>query len=174
MAALVNPPVPRATVTLRPMHEGDAELLFQIYASTRAEELAPVGWNDAQKEEFLRQQFAAQRTCYESDYPGAQFQIILVAGQPAGRLYLHRREEEIRIMDLALLPEFRRRGTGTALLRGILSESDSTGKRVSIHVEVFNPARSLYERLGFQKVATHGVYLLLERTVQAPLTEQPS
>lgn len=171
MAALVKQSMPRATATLRPIHEGDAELLFQIYASTRAEELASVGWNAAQQQDFLRQQFAAQRQCYESEYPGAEFQIILVAGRPAGRLYVHRREQEIRIMDLALLPEFRRRGLGTRLLRGLFSEGDRTGKRVSIHVEVFNPAQHLYARLGFQQVATHGVYLLMERAPQAPLPQ---
>lgn len=161
---------PSLTVTLRAVQGLDAEFLFAVYASTRTEELAQVGWTDAQRESFLRMQFDAQRRCYEGDYPGAEFQIILVDDQLAGRLYLHRREQEIRIMDLALLPEFRGRGIGTGLLRGILEEGGRTGRRVSIHVEVFNPALRLYARLGFRQVATHGVYLLLERAPAAPLT----
>ena len=152
-----------AAVTLRPIHDGDSELLYTIYASTRAEELAQVGWDDAQKETFLRMQFDAQRTFYESEYPGAEFQMILVAGEPAGRLYVHRREREIRIMDIALLPECRRRGIGTALLNEILSEGQRTARPVTIHVESFNPAQRLYERLGFKKVASNGVYHLLEK-----------
>lgn len=148
----------------------DAEFLFAVYASTRTEELAQVGWTDTQRESFLRMQFDAQRRCYEGDYPGAEFQIILVDGQPAGRLYVQRLEQEIRIMDLALLPEFRGRGIGTGLLRGILAEGSQIGQRVSIHVEIFNPARRLYERLGFRQVATHGVYLLLERAPAEPQT----
>jgi len=159
---------PPAEVKLRPVNGPDAEFLFAVYASTRTEELAQVGWPEPQQQNFLRTQFDAQRRCYESDYPGAEFQVILADGQPAGRLYLHRRAEEIRIMDLALLPQFRGRGIGTGLLRGIFSEGDRTGKRVSIHVEAFNPALRLYERLGFQQVATHGVYLLLERAAQLP------
>jgi len=152
-----------ASATLRPIHAGDAELLFAIYASTRAAELAQIGWDDAQKESFLRMQFDAQRTFYENEYPGAEFQIILVADEPAGRLFVHRRENEIRIMDIALLPEFRGRGIGTALLTDILAEGERTARPVTIHVESFNPARRLYERLGFSRVASHGVYLLLEK-----------
>ena len=72
-------------------------------------------------------------------------------------------------MDLALLPPFRGRGIGTGLLRGIFSEGDRACKRVSIHVEAFNPALRLYERLGFQRVATP-VDFLLQRAAQFPAT----
>ena len=109
-------------------------------------------------------QFEAQRKFYENEYPGAEFQIILVAGRPAGRLYVHRREQDIRIMDLALLPEFRGRGIGTALLQEILAEGRRTARSVTIHVESFNPAQRLYARLGFERVGSNGVYHLLEWT----------
>ena len=155
--------MPSSAATLRPICSRDSELLFAIYASTRTEELAQVDWDDARKEGFLRMQFDAQRKFYESEYPGAEFQIILIDGEPAGRLYLHRREREIRIMDIALLPEFRGRGVGTRLLNGILAEGERTARLVTIHVESFNPAQQLYERLGFKRVASNGVYYLLER-----------
>src|SRR4029079_3259588 len=99
-------------------------------------------------------------------YPGAEFQIILFKSQPAGRLSVHRRPKEIRIMDIALLPEFRGRGIGTTLLKDILAEGERTGRSVSIHVEGFKPALRLYERLGFTKVSLNGVYHLLERPPQ--------
>jgi len=149
-------------VELRPRNEADAVFLFSVYASTRAEELAQTGWDAAQKESFLRMQFEAQRRCYDNDYPGAEFLIILVDGEAAGRLYVHRRETEIRVVDIALLPEFRGGGIGTGLLSGLLEEGARTKRRVSIHVEVFNPALRLYERLGFQQVSSTGVYHLLE------------
>ncbi len=153
----------RLAITLRPVCDLDSEFLFAVYASTRAEELAQVGWNETQREQFLRMQFEAQRQCYQNDYPGAEFQIILVGGgQPVGRFYVHRRVKEIRIMDIALLPEFRRGGIGTALLNEVLAEGARTSRPVSIHVEVFNPALRLYERLGFRQVSLHGVYYLLE------------
>jgi ribosomal protein S18 acetylase RimI-like enzyme len=51
---------------------------------------------------------------------------------------------------------------GTSLLRDLLAEAEAMGKRVTIHVEHFNPALRLYRRLGFTEVADRGVYLLLE------------
>jgi ribosomal protein S18 acetylase RimI-like enzyme len=163
MTALPHPMLSAGTVTLRQACDGDREQLFAIYAATRTEELAQVDWDDAQKERFLRMQFEAQRTFYEREYPGAVFQIILVAGEVAGRFYVHRREQEIRIMDIALLPGYRGRGIGTALLTDILAEGERTARPVTIHVESFNPAQRLYERLGFVKIASNGVHHLLER-----------
>jgi ribosomal protein S18 acetylase RimI-like enzyme len=150
------------TLQLRPVKATDAEFLFCVYASTREEELAQVNWDAAQRENFLRSQFAAQTQHYTTQYPGAEFQVVLADGEPAGRLYMHRRPEEIRVMDIALLPAFRRRGLGTALLTELLVEGARTSRPVSIHVEIFNPARHWYERLGFQSVTENGVYLLME------------
>ena len=148
--------------TLRSVESSDEQSLFQIYASTRVEELAQVDWDAAQRESFLRMQFTAQTRYYHSEYPGAVFQVIWVEGAVAGRLSVHRRDQEIRIMDIALLPDFRRRGIGTQLIRTIQDEAVRDGKCVTIHVESFNPAQQLYERLGFRKVASNGVYHLME------------
>jgi GNAT superfamily N-acetyltransferase len=151
-----------AALRLRPTDPADAGFLFDLYASTREAELAQVDWDEAQKDGFLRMQFAAQSRHYAGEYPGAEFHIILADDQPAGRLYVHRRPEEIRVMDIALLPPFRGRGIGTTLMEQLLEEGKRTGRNVSIHVEVFNPARHWYERLGFQPVADNGVYRLME------------
>jgi ribosomal protein S18 acetylase RimI-like enzyme len=110
-------------------------------------------------------QFAAQHAHYQEHYAGAAFDVILCNGAPAGRLYVARWPAEIRIVDIALLPEFRNAGIGTRLLRDLLAEGAAAGKRVSIHVERFNPALRLYARLGFQVAADDGgVYLRLEWT----------
>lgn len=150
-------------ITLRPITPDDEAFLYRVYASTREAELALVDWDDAQKEAFLRMQFTAQHRYYQEHYPDAAFQIILAGGQPAGRLYIDHWPEEIRIVDIALLPEWRNAGIGTALLEGILQEAEDEGKPVSIHVERFNPAMSLYERLGFTPTGERGVYYLMER-----------
>lgn len=158
----------REALTLRPVTAGDIELLYRIYASTRAEELAQVAWGAAQKEAFLRMQFDAQHRYYQANYPGARFQVIMLGPHPAGRLYVHRRPAELRIVDIALLPEYRKRGVGSALLRELLAEADGAGLPVTIHVECFNPALRLYERLGFHRVEDKGVYYLLERSPGQP------
>ena len=120
-------------------------------------------WDDAQKDAFLRMQFDAQDAWWREHYAQASFDVILVGGEPVGRLYVHRGEREIRIVDVALLPEHRGNGVGTRLLEGLLAEGDAAGKSVTIHVERMNPALRLYERLGFAVTEDKGVYLFLER-----------
>jgi ribosomal protein S18 acetylase RimI-like enzyme len=150
-------------VTLRPVRPDDADFLFRLYASTREEELRAVPWDAAQKDAFLRQQFGAQTAQYAQVYPAGDFRVIESSGRPAGRLYLQRGPEEVRIVDIALLPEHRGAGIGTALLRDVLAEADAAGRHVTIHVERVNPALHLYERLGFRPVEDRGIYLFMER-----------
>lgn len=155
-----------AVIELLPAEPGDEEFLYRVYASTRGEELAVVPWDETQKDAFLRAQFGAQDRWYREHYPRASFELVVVDGEPAGRLYLHRGESEIRIVDIALLPEHRRKGVGSSLLGELLAEADTAGKRVTIHVERMNPALGLYERLGFTVAEDKGVYLFLERQVK--------
>jgi GNAT superfamily N-acetyltransferase len=152
------------TISLRPttFSPEDLDVLRQVYGSTRVDELARTDWDSAAKAAFIDQQFTAQHQYYLENYPGAQHFIIQVDGQPAGRLYLHPRADEIRIMDIALLAEFRRLGVGGRVLRGVLEDGKRTGKRVTIHVERFNPALGLYHRMGFRVAEDRGVYLFLD------------
>ena len=151
-----------AAISLRSVRPDDQAFLLSVYASTREPELATVEWDAAQKAAFVRMQFDAQHAYYQEHYEGAAFDVILAGGQPAGRLYIHRRDDEIRIMDIALLPEFCNRGIGTTLLHGLQSEAAAAGKPLRIHVERFNPALRLYERLGFRQIDDRGVYLFME------------
>jgi GNAT superfamily N-acetyltransferase len=115
-----------------------------------------------QKAAFVEMQFAAQAQYYREHYPNTSFDVIVVDGQQAGRLYVARWTDEIRIVDIVLLPEFCNRGIGTTLLRQLQAEARDGGKPLRIHVERFNPALRLYERLGFRQVEDRGVYLFLE------------
>ncbi|MBL8045419.1 MAG: GNAT family N-acetyltransferase [Anaerolineales bacterium] len=152
-------------LTLRPITPVDRPMLWQIYASTRAEELAQTDWSAEQKSNFIEQQFTAQHSYYTQHYNSARFCVIELNGQVIGRLYVDEWAGEIRIVDLALLPEFRNHGYGTQLLKTILAEGHAKHKPVSIHVEQFNPAQNLYARLGFKPMDTHGVYLLLRTSL---------
>ena len=149
-------------IVLRPITPEDDSFLASLYASTRAEELAVTGWSDEQKAGFCRLQFDAQTAHYRANYPGALFQVIERSGESLGRLYVAHWEKEIRIIDIALLPEHRGTGIGTKLLVELQNEARTIAKKLSIHVERFNPALRLYQRLGFQQVEDKGVYLLLE------------
>ena len=149
-------------IVLRPITPEDDSFLACLYASTRADELAITGWSAEQKAMFCRIQFAAQTADYRANYPGATFQIIERNGVPAGRLLVSRSEEDILVIDIALLPEHRGAGIGTKLLRELQDEAKAAGKALTIHVERFNPALRLYERLGFKQVEEKGVYLLME------------
>jgi len=150
------------SLRLRPITPEDDSFLAGLYASTRAEELAVTGWSDEDKGVFCRRQFDAQTAHYRENYPGASLQVIERAGEPLGRLYVARWEREIRIMDIALLPGHRGAGIGSQFLRELQKEARSAGKSLTIHVERFNPALRLYERLGFQMVEDKGVYLLMK------------
>jgi ribosomal protein S18 acetylase RimI-like enzyme len=132
-----------------------------VYASTREAELAVVPWTEQEKAEFLNSQFDAQRHHYETYYAGATFEVIEVEGAPAGRLYLRQDDADVRVMDIALLPAYRNRGLGALLLRSIVTRAHLAGRTVSVHVEVENPARALYERLGFEPVEQRGIYLFM-------------
>ncbi len=150
------------TLTLRTITDADMEFLYCVYASTRADELAQTNWDEAQKAAFLQQQFEAQHQHYMRHYASASFDVIELNGDAVGRLYVARWPREIRIVDIALLPPYRGQRIGEALLKEILTQSQQRGVPVTIHVERFNPALRLYERLGFRVAEDKGVYLFLQ------------
>ncbi len=152
-------------VTLRPAGPEDYEELVRVYASTRADELAQVTWwDDAQKLAFCRQQYDAQKAEYDSRFPDAQYDVVLLDGRTAGRLWVGRGEEEIRLLDIAVLPWAQRQGVGTAIVKSLIEEARSSGKRLRHMVFVMNEgARRLYERLGFVVFEeAGGAYLHME------------
>jgi len=156
-----------ATFSFRPAtftsDGGDLPFLCALYAGTRQEEMAQSGWPQKEIDAFLAQQFEAQHAHYMEHFAGANFDIILDGdGRPTGRLYLEERDDEFRIIDIALVPEFRGKGTGGKILQDIIGKASAVGKAVRIHVEQNNPAMRLYRRLGFRMVEEQGVYHLME------------
>lgn len=140
------------------------DFLYKVYESTRWQEVQQAPWNDEQRREFLKMQFQAQHQHYQQHYAEAEYQIIEIDDLAAGRLYLDDREDEIRIVDIALLPEYRNTGVGTEILKGILEQAKIKAVPVSIHVEKNNPALKLYQRLGFIIIEDVGVYWLMSCT----------
>ena len=149
-------------VTLRPVGADDYDFLVEVYGSTRAEEMAMVPWTVEQQQAFVRSQFAAQQDHYTKTYPTASHDIIMSDDRPVGRLYVARLDQEIRIIDITLLPAERNAGIGGYLIKQLLDEANRAGKVTRIFVEEFNPSRRLFERLNFSPSEQHGIHMLLQ------------
>ncbi|MDH4568070.1 GNAT family N-acetyltransferase [Pseudomonas sp. BN414] len=161
-------------LNLRPITEADLCFLRQLYATTRAEEMASTGWNQPAIDAFLAQQFDAQHRYYQEHYHDAQFSLICHQEQPIGRLYVFRGPSTFNLMDIALLPEWQRHGIGTRFLDALIREADEAGKAIRLFVEATNPARRLYDRFGFVVTGDNRVYLQMQRGARTSLEQEVS
>lgn len=149
----------------RPVDASDEGFLYQLYRSTRLAELAAFGWGDAQIDAFLGGQFHIREQSYHYQFPDSDHHIILIdeaEEHPIGRIFVCKRGEDLRLVDIALLPEYRNQGLGRRLLEELLARASREGLSVSLHVDPFNPAIRLYERLGFAVVRDTGSHLYME------------
>lgn len=158
-------------VNLRPAkfneNECDLRFLRQLYASTRLEEVQKTGWQQEQIDAFLLQQFEAQHAYYLEQFTATDFNIIQTEdGTPIGRLYVEERNDEFRIIDISLLPSHQSMGIGRRLIQSIINKATVVRKVVRIHVETNNPAMRLYQRFGFTILEEHGVYQLMEYSLE--------
>lgn len=144
-----------------------------IYASTRADELALTGWPPAECEAFVLQQHRAQQQHYQRHFPGSVCQLILVGDAVAGRLWVDARPDRLQVLDIALLPAYRGQGLGTRCLQALAAQGERNGLALGIHVELHNPARRLYERLGFLPDGEpQGLYQAMWRPAPATQIEE--
>ena len=164
------------SLALRPLRPGDEEALLAIFTSTREQERQQFGWSAQAWDAFIRQQFAAQHAQYMRAYTNPTFSLVLRGGEEgevAGRLYVDRTPEEIRIVDIALLTRHRRQGIGRLLLQALADESDASGIPLGLHVEKNHPILGYYQHLGFQVQADRGLYLYMQRPPRPPLPSPP-
>lgn len=160
--AFAAPSLEESGIVLRPAGEGDKALLASFYATTREEELRQVDWSIEQKKAFTDWQSQQQELHYATHYPAAE-RLVVMHGEPIGRIYVDTTSREVRLMDVTLLPEHRNHGLGSRLMQQLLAYSDGLGRPASLHVEPFNPAKRMYERLGFRVVETRGLYEFMQR-----------
>jgi ribosomal protein S18 acetylase RimI-like enzyme len=150
-------------LTLRLVTPEDDPFLVALYESTRDRELSQAQWQAGQREQFVRWQFDLQRGEYDARFPDARYQIILIDGEPAGRIWVGADDEQIRLLDIAILPQFQNRGAGTILLKDLMREADAAGKFLRHMVFVLNDnAHRFYERLGFVIIEDLGAYKHME------------
>ena len=165
-------PVAPGGVVLRPITDEDRPFLLDLYASTRAEELAVTPWSETERRAFCDSQFAFQDASYRTSYPGARFDVVEVGGAPVGRLLVATGPREVEVLDIALVPGWRNRGLGTQLLRRLQADAAAQGRTVVLTVEPGSPAERLYRRLGF-RLRTDGE-LHRELTWEAELVGAPA
>ncbi len=165
LTALLAASQPQLALHLREETTGDLDFAASLYASTRVTELAAVPWSDAEKAAFCRMQFNAQHTHYEAHYPGVQFMIIerdaseqRKQSERIGRVYIEQTPAALLLMEITLSPEQRGGGIGAAITAALLRHARANALPMHLHVEPLNPAKRLYERLGFVDVETSGFY----------------
>lgn len=160
------PPVAAAAahnISYRPETDEDLPFVAALYASTRTQELAATGWPEALQAAFLDQQHRAQHAHYRAAHPDGEWLLVERDGAPIGRLYLAGQDAMLLIVDISLLPAVRGAGLGTAILSDLLG---AEARPVQLHVERMNPARRLYERLGFK--------LVEEQAIRVKMVRQPA
>jgi ribosomal protein S18 acetylase RimI-like enzyme len=146
----------------RPATNEDGDFLWKLYVSTRDSELARLGWPAEQQKHFLEMQYRARTGSYSAMYPDAERKIITDHGVPAGALIVARTSQEIRLVDIAFLPEFRNRGYGSGEIARLIQESEQASLPLRLSVMRGNPAIRLYQRLGFVATAEDSMYIEME------------
>ncbi len=151
-------------ITFKAITDDDIPFLYTVYRSTRIEEFAHANFTEQQLEDFLQMQFVLQHNQYMKNYRNASFDLIMIHDStPVGRLYVNRMEDDIRIIDIAILPEYRNQGIGRSIMHDIIQASEKTSKTISLHVEQNNPALKFYQRLGFTAEGSQSIYLFMKR-----------
>jgi ribosomal protein S18 acetylase RimI-like enzyme len=150
-------------ISLRASGPEDEGFLYQLYASTRADEVAAFGWNEAQQTAFLNMQFGAQQRAYEWQFPGAEHSVILSGGEMIGRLIVVRTDAEIRLTDITLLPAHRNAGVGTFLIKELQAQAEAARLPLRLRVMRTNvAAHRLYERLDFSSADESDTHFMME------------
>lgn len=145
-------------IALRPVTAADEALLRRIYASTREDELAATGWTRQRMAAFVHGQYLAQQRHFRQHFAGAHHLLMERDAQPIGRLCWQWRPDELRLIDIALLPSWRGQGLGRQVVSALQALAAAQGQVMGLHVEVGNRAISLYQRLGFVVTGHDGLH----------------
>jgi ribosomal protein S18 acetylase RimI-like enzyme len=158
----------RILLDVRPVVPEDRDFLLRVYEAAREIELSMVPWDAATKRAFVEHQFDAQLMHYSTEYPDARHDVIILSetGAQTGRLYVNRTAELIAILDITVLPEFRRRGIGSAMVDTLIEEAHDSGQSVQVYVETFNPSQQFFISRGFVIENDDGFNLKLVRRAE--------
>lgn len=149
-------------IALRPALSDDDPFLFEVYASSRGEDLAAMGWEPEPIRAFLETQYSAHKVFQKNDYPQTDDKIIMLGDERIGRIVVLRSDREIRLVDIALLPQYRNAGLGTHLVRGLMAEAAKLGLPFRLQLIRSNPAVALFEQLGLVRTGETGSHYQME------------
>lgn len=144
----------------------DDAFLQELYFTTR-DDLDGIFPDEEQKRQLLLIQYKGQTLTYANQFPDASHDVIELDGEPVGRLMVSRQRDAVQCVDISLRPEMRNIGIGTIVLRDLLAESTSRGLPCVLQVLKANPARHLYERLGFTIEGDDGMRFFMKWTPTA-------
>jgi ribosomal protein S18 acetylase RimI-like enzyme len=150
------------SITLRPATEDDRQFLLALYKSSRGDDLRDLGWEEERIAEFLEMQYEAHQNFLSNDHPDIQDQVVLSFGEPVGHLAIEQRSEEIRLVDVSLMPEQRQHGTGTLLIQELQTQAAAAKRPLRLQVIRFSRAVGLFERLGFRRTSETGSHFQME------------
>jgi len=151
-----------SSITLRPASATDDKFFLQLFQSSRGDDLRGLGWDEDRIGQFLEMQYEAQKNFQASDFPRASDEVILFNTTPIGRLIADRHADEIRLVEIALLGEFRNRGIGSEIIRNLQKDAGFQGKPLRLQVIRFSRAVGLFERLGFTRTSETGTHFQME------------
>jgi GNAT superfamily N-acetyltransferase len=149
-------------ITLKTVEAKDQLFIEKLYRSTRENELNFTNWTEEEKNIFCLSQMFAQLAEYKNKYKDATYQVIIYKKKPVGRLYLNESDKETRVLDISILPAFRGRGIGRSILTDIIKKARQKNKITTLNVAIGNPAKKLYESIGFKKISASNTHEYME------------
>lgn len=149
-------------ISLRPVRADEGNFWREVFYDSRREHFLTLGLNENDLNNLLEFQFQAQELDYKKNYPRASNDVVLFGDAPVGRVILSTEHNDLHLIDIAVLTEFRGRGFGTQILEWLFEESRRINLPIRFYVEKINPAFRLYERLGFKVVADINSHFQME------------
>ena len=147
--------VTHTQISFRPTRDSDVDFLYALHVATMKEYVEKTwGWNDAFQESLFRRNYA----------PG-ESQIITLNENDIGMISIESKNDDVFLRAIEIHPEYQRQGLGRGIIRAIIDDAIRSGKPVSLRVLKVNPAKRLYERLGFETVEETSTHYMMRKSL---------
>ncbi|WP_046226151.1 GNAT family N-acetyltransferase [Paenibacillus dauci] len=155
-----------STPTIVQVTAADRDFLFDVYMDTRLSEVASWGWTPEQLHSFLHMQFVMQQSYLDNRYPQLDRRLINSDQTAIGQMTIFHGENELRLVDLAVLSRYRNQGAGTFILQELQRQAAAYAIPIRLQVRLDNPrAQRLYQRLGWHEISLEELHMEMEWSV---------